>query len=312
MKVCVANAAFSKNTILIEHLNKEFPNSKINIEGKRLIGVELIEFLKDFEAAIIGLEDVNSDLLEKLPNLKFISKFGVGLDNINQVACKSHNIKIGWTGGVNKRSVAEMSIGYMLMLQRNLYLTSNQLKNQIWNKNGGFQLSEKTVGIIGFGNIGKEVRELLKPFNCKILVNDIIDYTHLESELNILCVTKEYIYKHADIVTLHTPLTKQTDNLINQQVFNLLKPNSIVINTARGGIINENDLENALISKKISGAALDVYTIEPYSNVKLLEIPNLISTPHIGGNAFEAVIAMGMSAIKHLIDFRDNNKKKYE
>jgi len=307
MKVCVANAAFSKNTILLEQLNKEFPNSKMNIDGKRLFGIELIEFLKDFDAAIIGLEDVNSDLLKKLPKLKFISKFGVGLDNINQVACKSNKIKIGWTGGVNKRSVAEMSIGFMLMLQRNLYLTSNQLKNQIWNKNGGFQLSEKTIGIIGFGNIGKEVRELLKPFNCKILVNDIIDYTYLESELNIHCVSKEYIYKHADVISLHTPLTNQTDNLINQQVFNLMKPNAIIINTARGGIINENDLENALIEKKICGAALDVYSTEPYSNVKLLEIPNLISTPHIGGNAFEAVIAMGMSAIKHLIDYRDNN-----
>lgn len=308
MKVCVANAAFSKNTILLEKLNKEFPNSKINKDGKRLFGIELIEFLKDFDAAIIGLEDVNSELLEKLPKLKFISKFGVGLDNINQVACESHKIKIGWTGGVNKRSVAEMSIGFMLMLQRNLYITSNQLKNLTWNKNGGFQLSEKTVGIIGFGNIGKEVRELLKPFSCKILVNDIIDYTNLESELNIQCVTKEYIYKHADVITLHMPLTNKTDNLINQQVFDLMKPNSIIINTARGGIINENDLENALIEKKISGAALDVYTNEPCTNIKLLEIPNLISTPHIGGNAFEAVIAMGMSAIKHLTDYRENNK----
>lgn len=308
MKVCVANAAFSKNTILLEKLNKEFPNSKINKDGKRLFGIELIEFLKDFDAAIIGLEDVNSELLEKLPKLKFISKFGVGLDNIDQVACASHKIKIGWTGGVNKRSVAEMSIGFMLMLQRNLYITSNQLKNHTWNKDGGFQLSEKTVGIIGFGNIGKEVRELLKSFNCKILVNDIIDYTHLERELNIFCVSKEYIYKHADIITIHTPLTNETDNLINKQVFNKMKPNSIIINTARGGIINENDLGNALIEKIICGAALDVYTSEPYSNVKMLEIPNLISTPHIGGNAFEAVLAMGMSAIKHLIDYRDNNK----
>ena len=309
MKVCVANAAFSKNTILLEILNKEFPNSKINKDGKRLFGIELIEFLKDFDAAIIGLEDINSDLLEKLPKLKFISKFGVGLDNIDQVACNSHNIKIGWTGGINKRSVAEMSIGFMLMLQRNLYITSNQLKNHTWNKNGGFQLSEKTVGIIGFGNIGREVRELLKPFNCKILVNDIIDYTHLESELNIHFVKKEYIYKHADIITLHTPLTNLTDNLINKHVIDLMKSNSIIINTSRGGIINENDLENALIKNKIRGAALDVYSIEPYSNVKLLEIPNLITTPHIGGNAFEAVIAMGMSALEHLINYKNHLSK---
>jgi phosphoglycerate dehydrogenase-like enzyme len=304
MKVCVANAAFSKNTFLLNELYKYFPDSKINLLGKRLSGDELIDFMQESEAAIIGLEEIDLEILEKLPKLKFISKFGVGLNNINLEACKLLNIEVGWTAGVNKTSVAEMTIGFMIMLYRNLYTTSNQLKNKIWNKNGGFQISNKTVGIIGFGNIGQEVRKLLRPFNCKILVNDVLNYKSLEKDFEITCVSKDFIYKNADILTIHTPLNNDTINLFNQKVFELMKPSSILINTARGGIVNEIDLYNALIENKISGAALDVYSYEPFDDMELLKIPNLITTPHIGGNADEAVVAMGVSAIKHLNEYK--------
>jgi phosphoglycerate dehydrogenase-like enzyme len=309
MNICVANAAFSKNNILVEQLSNEFPGAKFNFAGLRLNGDDLVDFLFDADAAIVGLEEINAQILESLPNLKFISKFGVGLDNIDIQACKDRNVSIGWTGGVNKRSVAEMTIGFMIMLNRNLYLTSNQLKQNLWNKNGGYMISNKTIGIIGFGNIGQEVFELLRPFNCHILVNDILNFTSFREEPNIYFVSKEEIFQNADIITIHTPLTSKTKNLFNKNVFIQMKSNSILINTSRGGIVNQSDLAEALINNEISGAALDVYDVEPCEDNQLLQIPNLINTPHIGGNAFEAVVAMGESAIFHLINFRNNFTK---
>lgn len=305
MKVKVSTVAFSNNEYLVTSLLNSFPDAIVNKEGVRLKGEELINFFSDADAAIVGLEPITVDFLDKLPRLKMIAKYGVGLDNIDLEACKEHKVEIGWTGGVNKRSVAEMTLGFMLALTRNLYVTSNQLKQQIWNKNGGFQLSDKIIGIIGLGNIGKELVTLLKPFNCRIFVNDIVDVEAYANENNLECVSKDEIYKYSDIISIHTPFSKETLNLFNESVFNKMKSTSLLINTARGGIVNEKDLKRALKDNIIAGAAIDVYETEPPVDFELLCLPNLICTPHTGGNSYEAVVAMGISAINHLINFRN-------
>jgi len=311
MKIKVTNAAFSKNKNLVSILKNEFPDTEINELGIRLESEALIKFISDADAIIVGLEIINSKILDRVPNLKFISKFGVGLDNIDIDECNNRNIRIGWIGGVNKRSVAEMTLGFMISLIRNLHLTSFQLKSEnIWNKNGGMQLSEKTIGIIGIGNIGKEVIKLLKPFNCKILVNDISEINDFVREHNLNHVTKEELYKESDIITLHLPLNDTSINLINKNVFSQMKKHSYIINTSRGGIINESDLKFALKNNIIAGAAIDVYVNEPPLDLELISFHNLICTPHIGGNAIEAVMSMGISAINHLKDYRDKNNIK--
>jgi phosphoglycerate dehydrogenase-like enzyme len=309
MRVNVSNVAFSKNQYLVNVLKEEFPDSVVNVDGIRLNSDSLVEYLKDSEAAIVGLEFITAEVLDKLPNLRFISKYGVGLDNIDLEACKQRNIIVGWTGGVNKRSVAEMTLGFMLALCRNLYSTSNELKSLYWNKNGGVQLSGKKIGIIGVGNIGKEVISLLKPFGCEILMNDIIDLSLFAKNEGLIITSKDQIFREADIITVHTPYKKDTENLINAEAFALMKPSSFVINTARGGIINEADLKIALKNKMISGAALDVYETEPPIDLELLSLPNLICTPHSGGNSYEAVVAMGLSAISHLINYHQSKNK---
>tara|TARA_B100001059_G_scaffold154949_1_gene154537 strand:+ start:2331 stop:3269 length:939 start_codon:yes stop_codon:yes gene_type:complete len=305
MKVKVSTIAFSKNEYLVECLLKEFPDAEVNTEGVRVNGSDLVDYFSDTEAAIIGLELITPSILEQLPKLKMISKYGVGLDNIDLNACKERDIQIGWTGGVNKRSVTEMTLGFMLMLSRNLFTTSNKLKQIVWDKKGGTQLTGKTIGIIGLGNIGKDLVSLLQPFGCDFLVNDIIDISDYASLHNLRCVSKEEIYKNADIITVHTPLNDKTSNLINSEVFNMMKSTAFLINTARGGIINEIDLKFALENNVISGAALDVYESESVLNEDLLVLPNLICTPHTGGNSHEAVVAMGLSAIEHLIRYRN-------
>ena len=308
MIIKVPNRAFSNNKKLTQLLQFYFKKSVINSKGIRYHGKELVNFLCDANAAIVGLELINDELLDELPNLKFIAKYGVGLDNIDLEACKKRNIKVGWSSGVNKRSVAEMTLGFMLSLTRNLYLTSNQLKDSFWNKDGGHQLSNKTVGIIGLGNIGKEVIDLLKPFNCNVLVNDILDIEEYSKNNNLKIKTKNQIYHESDIISIHTPLTNETNNLINKEVFHKMKSKSFIINTARGKIINEKDLKFALINNIISGAALDVYDIEPPTDKSLIKLPNLICTPHTGGNAKEAVLKMGESAIKHLVEYFNHIK----
>jgi len=308
MKVKVSTLAFSNNEYLVKALLHEFPNAELNKEGKRMKDEALFDFFSDADAAIVGLELITSQLLDKLPNLRIIAKYGVGLDNIDLEACKQRNIEIGWTGGVNKRSVAEMAIGFMLSLSRNLYITSNQLKQLHWNKNGGSQLTDKTIGIIGVGFIGKELISLLQPFNCRILINDIIDQSKYAISNGLTCVSKDELFSQADIISIHTPLSESTINLFNSSVFAKMKPNAFLINTARGGIVNENDLKYALENNIIAGAALDVYETEPPVNKELLSMPNLICTPHTGGNSYEAVVAMGMSAISHLVNYRDKEK----
>lgn len=303
MNIVVTSPSFSSNKLLQEEIYKYFPNAKLNLDGKRFNKEDLIEYIKDADAVIVGLEPINEEVLDKCPKLKIVSKYGVGLNNIDLEACKKRKIAIGWTGGVNKLSVAEMALGYMLMLCRNLFATSNELKNGIWNKAGGFQLSGKKVGIIGVGYIGKEVVRLLKPFNCEILVNDIINQDEYYKENNLIEASKEEIFSSCDIVTIHTPYDDTTKEIVNLEVFKIMKKSSFIINSARGGIINENDLKYALQNKLIGGAAIDAYVEEPPTDKELLNLPNLICTPHIGGNSKEAVEAMGMSAIKHLVEY---------
>jgi len=306
-KIVVTANAFSKNEVLVNKLREFTDNLVLNTTG-RYSKDELILNLKDADGVIVGLDKIDKSVLKECANLKIVAKYGVGLDNININDCKDLGVKIGWTGGVNKTSVAEMTLGYMLMLARNLYTTSNQLKQGTWNKAGGFQLSGKTIGIIGVGHIGKELVRLLKPFGCKILVNDIIDQEDYYTKQDIVKATKEEIYKFSDIITVHTPLNSGTCDMITINELKLMKKSAYFLNTARGGIVNETDLRYALENEIIAGAAIDAYVEEPPKDREFIELPNLICTPHIGGNAKEAVELMGISAINHLESYFNNEE----
>ncbi len=307
MNIAVTSPSFSKHPDLIEEMNRSFSDFKLNTEGHRFTESELISYLSGFDAAIVGLDQINKTVIDALPNLKIIAKYGVGLNNIDLDYCKHKNIAIGWTGGVNRLSVAEMVIGNAISLMRNLYVSANQLSHGDWIKNGGMQLSGKTVGIIGVGHIGKEVIRLLAPFQCKIMVNDIIEQDAYYQKAGVTPATKAEIYQQADLITIHTPLTSETQYMIDASSIELMQNHTIVINTARGGIIEEQALKLALSEQKLGGAAIDVYEEEPAKDLSLLSLPNLICTPHIGGNSKEAVYLMGMSAINHLKKFNNHS-----
>lgn len=299
--IAVVSRTFSGTPELAEELGKHFSNITWN-RDRKLSGSELAAFIGGSEGAIVALEPVTDDVLAACPNLTIISKFGVGLDNIDRAACEKHGVEIGWTGGINRRSVAEMTLGFMLALCRNLFMTSYELKQGTWDKNGGRDLSGRTVGIVGVGNVGKEVIRLLKPFGCEILVNDIVDQHGYYAEVGVTEVSLEELLNRANIVTLHVPLTPKTSRMLNAQTLGMMKRGSYLINTARGGIIDYAALKQALKDGTLAGAALDVYDEEPPQNSDLVALSNVITTPHIGGNSEEAVRAMGMSAIEHVVN----------
>ena len=302
--VGVTTVAFSKNETLIAQLqNIGFKKVLTNVNGKRFTKSELISILSKCDVAIVGLDEIDKSVLSQTTKLKAISKYGVGLNNINFEDCKKHNVDVLHTQGINKRSVSEMTLGFMLSLSRNLFISSNLLKNDIWKKDGGTQLSGKKIGVIGVGNIGKDLISLLKPFNCEILVNDIVKQEKYYRDNNLMEVSKEYILNNADFITLHTPLDISTKDIINKKSLSMMKPSSFVINTARAGVINQEDLKWALKNKIIAGAAVDVYEKEPPEDKELILLPNLINTPHIGGNSKEAVKAMGVSAINNILNW---------
>ncbi len=299
-KIGVTSESFSFHEKLKSDLLRLFPHSKLRTDRNKLSQDELITYLKDCDGAIVGLDEINDDILAQLPNLKIISKYGVGLNNLDIDAMGRRNIKLGWTAGVNKGAVSELTIAQMINLSRNIVSTGEQLRQGTWNKNGGRELSELTIGVIGVGHVGKEVIRRLQVFGSTILACDIIDQSSFLKPLRLNQVPHEEIFKTSDVITLHVPLDKSTLNLINKTVFAKLKPGAILINTARGGIINEDDLYEALSNKGLYAAAMDVFVDEPAINHKLNQLINFFPTPHISGNSNQAIINMGTSAILHL------------
>lgn len=299
----VTSPSFSKNNNLRQVLCKSFPASRFNETGKELSREELAVFLSDADGAIISLGAIDNYILDNCKKLRIISKYGVGIDNIDIPSCTQRGIVVQWTPGTNKTSVAEKTLSFMLALLHNIHTTSMQLKSGIWNKDGGVELSGKIIGIIGVGNVGKELIRLLKPFNCRILVNDIIDQKEYYASHGVIETSKEEIFRCADVVTLHVPITPETNYLVNVNTLALMKPSAVIINTSRGKVVNQKDIKEVLRTKRIAGAALDVFEQEPITDMSLLSLPTLICTPHIGGNSVEAVNAMGLSAIDHLKEF---------
>lgn len=295
-QVAVTSRSFAKHPLLRRQIAERYPNVTFNDTGKTLADEELINFLKGHEKALIGLERINANVLKHLPELRTISRFGVGLDTLDLNALKEHGVKLAYTAGANKRSVAELVIAFALIMLRNLGPLNGHLKQGIWQSHKGRQLTNACVGIIGLGAIGKDLASLLKSFNCKMLCYDVV--THDQQEIEQ--VSLEKLLTSADIISLHLPLNNETKHIINSERLNLMKPNALLINTARGGLVDEDALYEVLKTNKIAGAAFDVFAQEPCVDSRLLSLANFFATPHIGGSTEEAIIAMGKAAIDGL------------
>ena len=298
--VAVASRSFSKHPILRSKVLEIYPDAKFNDKGLSLSGDSLVEFLSGHEKAITALEVIDDSILSKLPNLKVIGKYGVGLDMIDLHAMKDRGVKLGWTGGVNKRSVSELVISFSIYLLHRVAFANTEVRNGEWYQVKGRQLSDCTFGIVGCGHVGKDLVKLLKPFGCNILSHDIIDFKEFYQENNITSVGLDELLQKSDVVTLHLPKNDSTNNILNKDRLQMLKKDAILINLARGGLLDESALKKILSEKNIAGAALDVFSVEPPIDTDFAHLDNVLITPHIGGSTEEAIIAMGLAAIDGL------------
>jgi len=308
--VAVLSNSFSKSSLLRKEMKRIFPNSFFNESGGPFPEKELINFLKDADAAVVGVESITDKVLSHASRLKIISKYGVGLDSIDQESMKHRKITLGWTGGVNRRSVSELALCFMLGLSRNIFGSGFGLKKKQWEKEGGQQLTGKTIGIIGCGHIGSDLIQLLAPLQCVLLVNDVINKSKFCREHFATQTELENLIEKSDIVSLHVPLTSLTNKMVDNNFLRRMKPTAYLINTCRGGVIDQEALKTALMENNIAGAALDVFVNEPPTDEEFLCLPNLMVTPHIGGNAKEAIEAMGKSAINHLVAYFSDHPVK--
>ena len=304
MKVLITTVPFGdKNSAPLDLLDSNDIEYLINPLNKKLTEDELIGLVSDFDVIIAGTEKISDRVMEKASNLRIISRVGIGLDSVDLLAAEKRNIKVSYTPDAPAPAVAELTIGMMLALLRSVHVSNSQMHSGEWHRFFGRRLSKVVIGIIGIGRIGQRVLEHLQGFgNPRILVNDISIKDDISDRFNVEWVSKEEIYKQSDIVSLHLPLTGKTKNMITKDQLLLMKSDAIIINTSRGGIINENDLFEIMQSGHLSGAAIDVFDNEPY-NGALNGVERCLLTAHMGSMSVDCRTQMEMEATEEAVRF---------
>ncbi len=284
-KILITTSTFDLNNfIYIDKLKKFGFDIITNPFGKRLTEEELTSLIDESVISIIaGLEPLTESVFKKAKALKLIVRCGVGMDNVDFNAAEKMGIKILNTPDAPTRAVAELTIGHILSLLRRIPEADKNIKNNDWNPIMGQLLFKKTIGIVGFGRVGKLVSELLKPFGVNILIHD----PYLDNSVNNSLVSIEELLIKSDIVTLHLPLTDETYKIINRKKLSLMKNSAILINISRGGLIDEQELINFVTGGLIGGAALDCFENEPYFG-PLCNFNNVQLTAHMGSYAKES------------------------
>jgi D-3-phosphoglycerate dehydrogenase / 2-oxoglutarate reductase len=264
--------------------------------------------LKETYAVLVRIKDFNHEMIQSAPNLKIIAKHGVGVDNIDVAAATERKIPVTITSTANSDAVADHAMGFMLSLSRNLPKADADLKSGQFTRREhytGFELGGKTVGIIGLGRIGTRVaKRCALGFGMNVIAYDpFIHSGYAEKHHAELLGDLESLLKASDYVTIHTPLTELTQNMVGEKELHSMKPNAFILNTARGGIINESALYKALKNGWIKGAGLDAYVKEPPlpDENPLLELDNIMVTPHIAGGTREAAAKMAAGAAEEIL-----------
>jgi D-3-phosphoglycerate dehydrogenase len=259
----------------------------------------MIEAARGVQAIIIGIEPLNRAVLEHAPDLRVISKYGVGMDNIDIEAARSRGIALGWTPGANSNAVAEMTLGLMFALARSIPQSDRAMHDGRFERARGFELHGRVLGVIGLGRIGVRVAKAASCLGMRVLAYD--PYLGESPMAGIPLVDLSQLYQEADVISLHLPLTEQTRHMIDAQVLSAMKPDALLINTARGGIVDEGALYDALQAGELGGAAIDCFSQEPAYDSPLLKLKQVVGTPHTASHTQEASEAMGSMAAENAI-----------
>lgn len=312
LKVVVGSRSRSRSKEAMEILEKNGYILELNPFDRTMTEDELIERIKGASALVAGSDKVTKRVLEAgSPTLKIVAKQGVGYNTIDIEAAKELGIAVTITPGANSKSVADLTMGLILNAARNISGMDRAIRNNEWYRYTGCELNNKIIGIVGMGHIGGEVAKRAYAFGMKILAYDIYPRQDFIEKYNVTYVSLEKLFKQSDVITLHAPAIKATENMINRDSLNLMKSTAILVNAARGELINEEDLYEALKNKKIGFAALDVYKNEPLKNSKLTELENIVFTAHAGAYTKSAVIGAGVIASEEIVRVLSGEEPKF-
>ncbi|MCD6524511.1 MAG: hydroxyacid dehydrogenase [Thermococcus sp.] len=300
MKVLVAAPLHEKAIEVLKNAGFEIVYEEYPDENR------LLELVGDVDAIIVRSKPkVTRKVIEAAPKLKVIGRAGVGLDNIDLEAAKERGIKVVNSPGASSRSVAELAVGLMFAVARKIAFADRKMREGVWAKKQcmGIELEGKTVGVIGFGRIGYEVAKIAKALGMNVLLYDPYPNEERAKEVGGKFVSLEELLKESDIVTLHVPLLDATRHLINEERLKLMKPTAILINAARGAVVDTEALVKALKDGWIAGAGLDVFEEEPLpADHPLTKLDNVVLTPHIGASTEEAQMRAGVQVAEQIIE----------
>lgn len=292
-----------RNRLPLEQLEAAGIEYLINPIGRKLKEDELAEMVTDFDVLIAGTELITDKVMRRASRLKLISRVGIGLDSVDLLAAERRGIQVSYTPDAPAPAVAELTIGLMLSLLRSVHIVNAQMHRGEWQRHLGRRIPEVTIGIIGAGRIGGRVLRRLAGFGTpRILVNDMHPNLTVAPELKLEWVDKSEIYNQADLISLHVPLTAQTKNMIRREHLIQMKPDAMIINASRGGIINEHDLAEVLNAGHLSGAAIDVFQQEPYTGA-LAQIDRCLLTSHMGSMSVDCRTRMEIEATEEAVRF---------
>ena len=292
---------------LLEKSNIDYVINPLN---KKLTEGELLELITDFDAVIAGTEEITESVMIAATKLKLISRVGIGLDSVDLLAAEKLNIGVSYTPDAPAPAVADLTMGLMYSLLRKIHEANLNMHDRNWRRFFGKRLVDCTVGIIGAGRVGSRVIKNLKALGCeKILYYD--KNVRLQESQELVFAQKEEIYATADIISFHIPLDPETKNMVTLSEMKLMKKEVSLINTSRGGIINEQDLSEALKENLIGGAAIDVFNLEPYQGI-LSQYDNCILTAHMGSMTTDCRSRMEIEATEEVIRFVTEQTLKSE
>ena len=313
MKILVTPTSMqpSKESEALKALRAFSEDLVFNPTGKPLSEEDLIPLLKDCDGVLAGLDFVTEKVIGACPKLKVISRYGAGYDRVDIKAAKEAGIKVTNTPGVNAQAVGELAFGLILSLARRIPFLDQQTRNGAWIRSTGVELKGKTLGILGLGAIGKVVARCGQGFGMKVITYDpFVDEEYCRAN-HIESVSCDEVIKQSNVISLHLPLNDETKNYINKETIELMQPGVFVVNTSRGGLINEEDAYEALKEGKLGGLALDAFAVEPPGASPLFQLENVVVTPHTGAHTKEAIENMANGAVKNLIDVLSGRDCKY-
>ena len=272
---------------------------------------DLKKIIDDYDGILIrSATKLTSNILENCKNLKVIGRAGVGVDNVDIETATKNKILVMNTPLGNLEATAELSVGLMFSLLRHIHLANDSTHQGKWEKSKfmGTELKDKTLGIVGFGNIGQRVAEICNVIGMKVITNSKSATDQDLAKVNAVKVSTEKLISESDIISLHTKLNDETKNMLNKNTIASMKKTAVIINCARGGLINESDLKDALNNDVIAGAAIDVYEKEPATENVMFGAKNLLLTPHLGASSKEAQSNVAIDVANQVADYLKDNK----